>query len=393
MSKTINATKNRTKRIQYSFPFFQTVLGFVIRRLFHYRYDVIPKIDGPILLLCNHTTEFDPMFVGLATRNPVRFVASEHIMRKGFGTWFLQTFFAPIIHRKGKDGAKSAMHMLRCLKDGESVMMFPEGNRTFNGVTMEIPEATGKLAKRSGATLVTYRLEGGFFMQPRFSVKRRKGYVKGHLVNILGPEVLAAMTVFEITDAIRRDLHEDAYATNQKVNASFTGKNLAEGIESTLYYCPECHAFGSLKGVRNQLQCTCGKMVTYDKKGRLVGGRQLETLYEWDELQKKALREYVLESSTEKIIFSDTVIVREISEQHQAGEAKEGLLKVSQESLFLDEKEYAWSEVKGLSIYSRNNISLFLGDSYRHLDIRGNVSFNALKYLYFYQFLKEDQVQ
>ena len=93
------AARREMRRYRRAFAFFRFVLKPFLRRKFGYRYDDLSKIEGPYLLLANHNTEFDPMFVGLATKKQLFFVASEHIMRKGFGTWFLTRYFHPIIHR------------------------------------------------------------------------------------------------------------------------------------------------------------------------------------------------------------------------------------------------------------------------------------------------------
>ena len=47
-----------------------------------------------------------------------------------------------------------------------NVCVFPEGNRTWDGVTAKFLPSIGKLARSSGASLVTYKLTGGYFASP-----------------------------------------------------------------------------------------------------------------------------------------------------------------------------------------------------------------------------------
>ena len=64
------------------------------------------------------------------------------------------------------------MAVMRRLRKGGSVAIFAEGNRSFNGLTGDILPATGKLARSSGASLVTFRFSGGYLSSPRWCGSR-----------------------------------------------------------------------------------------------------------------------------------------------------------------------------------------------------------------------------
>ena len=100
------------KRHQMVFKIIPVIKMFLKYR-FNYTFDSLKDIEGPYLLLANHNLELDPAIVGVAAGKHLYFVASEHIMRKGFGTWALMTFFKPIIHQKGKQGMNTIKEMLK----------------------------------------------------------------------------------------------------------------------------------------------------------------------------------------------------------------------------------------------------------------------------------------
>ena len=136
--------------------FYNCVLPFVHvfnKWKFNYRYDSLKEVEGPYLLLANHNLELDPLLVGDAVGNHIYFVASEHLLRKGIATKLLMYFLKPIIHMKGRQGAKTVKQMLRSLQEGHKVCIFPEGNRSFNGVTMEMEAAIAKVAKKAKVKL------------------------------------------------------------------------------------------------------------------------------------------------------------------------------------------------------------------------------------------------
>ena len=182
------------------------VIMALVRFKYRYTCDDLSGIEGPYLLLSNHNTNFDPVFVEAAVNGPVDFVATENITRIPVAGKILRYFFDPIIHFKGKAGLKTVMNIIARTKAGRRVCMFAEGNRSFNGVTMPIPAVTGKVARKTGVPLVTFRITGGYLSCPRWAVTKRKGEMKGSLVNIYSPEMLKSMTDDEVKEAIERDL-------------------------------------------------------------------------------------------------------------------------------------------------------------------------------------------
>ena len=156
---------------------------------------------------------------------------------------------------KGRQGAKTVKQMLRALQEGHRVCIFPEGNRSFNGVTMDMETSIAKVAKKSKAKLVTFRIEGGYLTQPRWSTTTRRGKTRGRLINVYTPEQLAEMSDGQISEAIITDLYEDAYETQERERIRFKGKDLALGIESTLFVCPKCGEIGKLHSKEDRFYC------------------------------------------------------------------------------------------------------------------------------------------
>ena len=126
-------------------------------------------VDGPVLLIPSHTCAWDPLLVAMSLPGKqVYFVASEHLFRMGLVSRLLEWVVAPIPRRKASSGADTAKACLRHLKAGHSICLFAEGEQCWEGHSGTVFPATGKLAKSSGATLVTFRMEGGYLSLPRW---------------------------------------------------------------------------------------------------------------------------------------------------------------------------------------------------------------------------------
>lgn len=74
---------------------------------------------------------------------------------------------------------------------------------------------------------MTYRFEGAFLTAPRWGKGVRKGRMRGHIVNIYTPEQLKDMSPEEITEAINRDIYEDAWSRQKQEPTVFRTRRMA----------------------------------------------------------------------------------------------------------------------------------------------------------------------
>lgn len=360
-----------------------------VRWKFNFHFDSLKDIEGPYLLLPNHNLELDPILVGVAAKNHLYFVASEHLQRKGIVTKLLNYFLKPITRQKGTSGANTVAKILRTLRSGTSVCIFPEGNRSFNGCTGEILPATGKMARRSGVKLVTYRIEGGYLTQPRWSTTLRRGKLRGRLVHVYSPEELSAMTDKQVNDAICRDLYEDAYETQSREMIPFKGKKLALGMESTVFSCPHCKEIGKLHSDDRGLYCDCGFRADYDATGFLTeeDGSKF-TIRDLDQQQRQTLSA-LLQSSAQQSLFSDPVTLQTIDTDHALESTETGILTAYSDHLECCGHVIPFADLQGMAIYSRNVLVMYTNAENRHYEIHGSQAFSALKYQYWYELKRQ----
>ncbi|MBO4331284.1 MAG: 1-acyl-sn-glycerol-3-phosphate acyltransferase, partial [Oscillospiraceae bacterium] len=152
-------------RIVY-LPFF-----ILCRLFFNYRFKPAGHIPSPYIVVANHSNAWDPFLTALAfgPGGHMYFLASEHIFRDRLTASVINRLAAPISRTKGGSDASAVMTMLRLLKSGVSVCLFPEGENCFNGRTGRMHPATAKLLKKAGVTMVTFRITGGHLSLPRWA--------------------------------------------------------------------------------------------------------------------------------------------------------------------------------------------------------------------------------
>ena len=340
-------------------------LGTLIARLFMHFRAKKENVPGPFLLLSNHLTDQDPILVGSAFRQQMYFVASEHIMRQGFISKLLEFLFSPIMRQKGGNAASTVKGIIRTLRAGCNVALFPEGNRTWDGITGPIPPATAKMARASGAYLVTYRMKGGYFTSPRWGGSRiRKGRMTGSVVGVYSPEQLKAMSSDEVYRTICADLYENAWETQAADPVIYRGKDPAERLETFLFACPECGALHSLKSEGDRINCTkCGASSRYLDTGLLEGAFRFKTLPEWSRWQYEKLDEIIAGCGDDAIFTDDGVEIMEVSMARSGVRLGSGRLRLFRDRLELPGNiVIPGSEISGIAIRGANSCFIGTGD-------------------------------
>ena len=337
------------------------------------------NVDGPVLLIPNHVTAWDPLLVAMSLpHKQVYYVASEHIFRLGFVSKLLNWLVAPIPRRKASTGTDTVKACLRHLREGHSVCLFAEGEQSWDGLTQPIFPATGKLARSSGATLVTYRLEGGYLSLPRWGKGVRRGKVHGHPVNIYPPEQLRQMTPGDINAAIQRDLSENAWDRQRKAPVAYRGKHRAEGLEKALYLCPRCRRIGTLSSAGDRLFCACGLSISYAETGFFEPSEPFETIAAWDRWQREALAK--MPKPEGELLFSDEgMTLTKISAAHTENALGTGSLRQFADRLSCGNHEFMLHDIGSMAMVQANLLLLSVQGEY--YQIRAEHGANLRKYL------------
>lgn len=385
MSKPNSYFRKRHNRF---FRFFKWLLEPYFCRKFAFSYTAIPHIDGPCIVLANHNTDYDPILISFAYHKLMYFVTSEHVLRAGLASRALNYLFAPISRIKGSVASSTVMQILRRLRDGHTVCMFAEGNRSFDGNTGEILPATAKLIKSGNATLVTYRFSGGYFTSPRWSTHLRHGKLTGCPVHVYSPEAIKAMTTDEVYAAICADLQENAYARQMAEPVAYHGKRLAEALETMLFVCPQCKSIDTLQSHGAHLRCQCGLDITYSEMGGL-SLPDLNTIPKWDAWQQTQL--FRAADADDAFALSDgNVRLSGTNEDHQVTLLYTGSIRMTRHALTFGSLVFPAADIVSLALCGKNTMVFSVAD--RHYEVKSKTRYCARKYLLWYQRLKAQQV-
>jgi len=169
----------------------------------------IPE-SGPVLLVANHQSFSDSIFMPLLTPRPVKFLAkAEYFTGGGFKGRLSAGFFKGVgsvpIDRAGAKAADAALKTaLRLLEQGQIVGLYPEGTRSPDGRLYKGRTGAARIALTAGCPVLPCAISGTDKVQPT-----GKMVPKVHPVTVtFGPPLDFSRYAGALWDAVRDTDHE-----------------------------------------------------------------------------------------------------------------------------------------------------------------------------------------
>ena len=159
--------------------------------------------EGAALVCSNHQSYMDPVLIGAALRRRLNYLARDTLFDFGPFRWLIRWYDAIPIRRDGF-GLAGIKATLRRLKDGEAVLLFPEGARTRDGEVSPLRPGFCTLARRGKAALVPVGIDGAFDAWPRWQRLPRTEVIHIHVGQPIPAEAVRTMTDAELVEELER---------------------------------------------------------------------------------------------------------------------------------------------------------------------------------------------
>ncbi len=348
----------------------------------------------PYLILLNHQTPFDQFFVGISFSGPVYYLATEDIFSNGWVSSLIRFLIAPIPIKKQTTDLTAIKTCLKVAKEGGTICIAPEGNRTYSGKTEYMRPTIASLAKKLNFPIALYRIEGGYGAEPRWSDVVRKGKMTAGVSRIIEPEEYKNLTNEELFDLIQEGL----YVNEAKVDILFKHKKRAEYLERAMYVCPFCglSVFESNDAV---VACkTCHRKIEYMPTKQLRGVDHefpFEFVNDWYEYQKEFVRKLDLVEYSDKPLYQDRAQLSEVIIRKRKNKLRDDseielygnrieIDRHQEESIILP-----FDNISVVTVLGRNKLNIY--DKSTVYQLKGNKRFNALKYVNIFYHYKNVQ--
>lgn len=118
----------------------------------------VPK-TGAYIMCANHTSNWDPPIIVACTNRKMHIMAKAELFKNKFIYWFAEKCWVFPVKRGGKD-IESMKHSLKVLKDGEMLMLFPEGTRNGMSKNGKAQNGAAFMALRTGVPVIPVGIIG-----------------------------------------------------------------------------------------------------------------------------------------------------------------------------------------------------------------------------------------
>lgn len=122
--------------------------------------------DRPVLLVSNHQSYLDPMIVGCGLPCELDFTPRASLFdNRVFGAFIRSLNAFPL--ERGQADIAAIKRIITRLRQGRSVVLFPEGTRTRDGRITPFKEGLDLIARRAEVATVPVVVDGAFEAWPR----------------------------------------------------------------------------------------------------------------------------------------------------------------------------------------------------------------------------------
>lgn len=168
---------------EFMLRFVAFVLTHIIYRVEQSKFKEIPD-EGPVLITCNHVSFIDAVILMGCFKRPIRFVMDHNIFKnKILGFIFRGSKAIPIASAKESPETmeKAFDDVSKALREGEAVLIFPEGRITHDGAMSPFRPGMERILARDPVPVMNVALIGlwGSFFSRAHGKAMSKPFARG----------------------------------------------------------------------------------------------------------------------------------------------------------------------------------------------------------------------
>ena len=201
--------------------FLRPVVQFLLRLCFRLEVSGVEHLVAAgdrAVIICNHISFLDPLILAAYMPGRAAFAINIYQAEKWYFKWL--GLFAKLYHL---DPLKplSMKHLIQDLrvsssiKEAHRVVIFPEGRISTTGGIMKIYDGTGMILEKTGATLVTARIDGAEYSKMSYVGKKVRQRWFPHIRLAFMPPVAFEKDVPASSETIYKHMAEAAFHTSR----------------------------------------------------------------------------------------------------------------------------------------------------------------------------------
>jgi len=319
--------------------------------------DFDPKREDAYILVGNHPCLHDGVYTSTYLKNPPAPVINTFMFTSKIWKYMLTKLYPAIPKRKGQSDIVTVRKMMKVIKTGRGVMLFPEGNSSYFGKESKVPYSTVKFMKKMKKDIVFCKTNGAYLTMPRWGKKQTtNGLIEVNFYTLFKGTDLETLTLDEIETGINKAIKFNDFEWNRKRKYLYKPRKRALGLELFIYICPKCKSHQTISTKGNKIYCSkCGEIAQFNKYS-LLDGLPFDNLVEWGELQRNEW-----ERLSKKNLYTSGTMYDVNMENYTSTKIGVVDIELFGEGLFVQHllKEYSFNlaKIKGLTLTKKDEVS------------------------------------
>ena len=218
----------------------KTFFGYLLKGLFRFRaYDLAAlKTTGPVLLIPNHASWLDWLFLWVCLDEDWKFVTSSVSARTSWlhRKLMINHYTLPV----DTNSPYAVKHMAEFLKEGGRLVLFAEGRLSRTGTLMKLFDGTGFLLFKTKAKVITAYLRGAGRLpySPNPGRKRCLPQVTAHFSAVLVPPELGGISTASARPQLTGWLRDQMVRQQFDVEMAFGPANVLAAVAESARKSP-----------------------------------------------------------------------------------------------------------------------------------------------------------
>lgn len=283
-------------RLKYLISLFvKAIIKLYLLRVFKVKYvfgDINIKKGDPYFLVGNHVLLLDAFFSNFAIKGYAVPVVNSFAYTNRLQKIVITKLGDSIVKRKGQSDIQTIKDIKKYIKNGRPVAIYPEGNASYYGDTIESVYSTAKLIKFQKIDVLCVKTKGGYFAKPRWRNKRiKRASLELETFQLFSASELKEMSVEDIYKKMTDSYYQNDYEWNKGEQIEYLGNNRLLGSHRVIYGCPNCNSINHIESYGDSIRCTnCDTIGTINNFG-YIENTKFDNFVEWGSYQERILKD------------------------------------------------------------------------------------------------------
>jgi 1-acyl-sn-glycerol-3-phosphate acyltransferase len=242
-------------------------------------------------------SNWDGLYLNTYINRFVYFLVHDEVFKYRFRQIIAADLLGQIRRGKTKNDIGPLKKLIDLGNSGKCLGIFPEGDISYTGKSLEINKSISKLSKILNMPIVLVRIDGATYARPRWTYETRKYPVKITLTDVISAEDVKNLSVDTLLKRIESGIYYNDNEYQKLHRIEMKAKKPAEKLEYVLFLCPDCGKINCMVSQGEYFYCRCcGYKVKYNKYNQfelICGKNHLLNIEQWDEYQKGRLKDVI----------------------------------------------------------------------------------------------------